>query len=1178
MAAPRPVVALLVSLLSCVAVAAATATGYAVTPVSWPAASELALAEVVTGGVSASDEYFEIYNASAVVQDAAGLEAVYVTATGATVTRKALFTIPTSLAPGAHLLVANAAGVYAPIADVTYTGGLAADGGVLALRRVGGSVVDSIGWGTAANAFVEGGAAPAPPARSSLERRPGGVEGNWVDTNDNRADWLVNAAPLPQSLTSAPTPAQTPRPAATDTVAPTQDATVEQMTPAPTSEPTSAATAEATSGPTAEPAPTATATAEATADPSAGPSAEATAEATATGIPPTATPTGSQLPATPKPSPSAAPTSIANARALGDDTAVTIEGVLTTRLGVLDGGRGGFLQDATGGIAVYLPAVPDPALPAGTVVRVAGTVYDRYGQRTVRVDNAGPAAIGDASLPAPIVISTGAAAEGLEGRLVSVEGTVVLAPDSLSDGTGLWLDDDSSQLRAVATPSAVGDVALVRGMRVLVVGPLGQRISGSSDGYRVTATEPGSVLVLAASASPTSTDGAAATASDGASDGPTAAPSPGGSAADPTLAAGEPPVDLVSIGTARAQATGTVVHVAGAVTMTAGATGAPELFAIEDSSGGIFVRLPASPSGLVVGRSVELVGILAAPYGQLEIRSVEWLSLGSLDLPPDPVEIKLATIREAVEGMLVVTRGTVDSVRIDAGRLTLAVGDGVVEVRVIADPSTGLTRADVARGDAVVVTGIVGQRASSTGTRDGYRLWLRGRSDLFVLPAVEPTGPAAPTPSASPVHHDLYSAIGKRGSLLDVDATVTVAAGLFEIDGPTIVVDDGTAAVAVILPDGAAPPSVGSRVQVIGKTGSWKGGATVLATHVVTQTGLGAVPALRASGPLDASMEWHLARAYGRISRITHAGARWRVELLVDGRSVVVLGEPGASIPSNGLVVGRLAAVTGVVRRSTSDSSAFQLLPRSARDLLLGPMPATAAVAGSTVWPAASGAVSASDGARIVPRVEIGALGGRVGDRVTISGLVTESSGTTAAVTDGTGEITIGGPDAAEAISLLEPGDAVEVSGMVVRAVGGLRLDVEATTMVALSGGGTAAASGVATTEPSASDRISGQAGTARFVGSPEGRWPAPGAMAVSGLLALAAIGGLAGIVVKVRRRGLRAARVGCDAAAATDVADAADGAAAPSAAGLMAPADGEVSAAGPHEGPLARWVRSVRA
>src|SRR6187549_4140984 len=96
--------------------------------VAWPPSTGLLVSEVVTGGASASDEFVEIYNASNVDQELGGLEVVYVTSSGSTVSRKQTWT---SLLLGArrHLLIANSAGKWASGADGLYSSGFAATGG-----------------------------------------------------------------------------------------------------------------------------------------------------------------------------------------------------------------------------------------------------------------------------------------------------------------------------------------------------------------------------------------------------------------------------------------------------------------------------------------------------------------------------------------------------------------------------------------------------------------------------------------------------------------------------------------------------------------------------------------------------------------------------------------------------------------------------------------------------------------------------------------------------------------------------------------------------------------------------------------------------------------------------------------------------------------------------------------
>ncbi len=79
--------------------------------------------------------------------------------------------------------------------------------GGLQLRMTDGTVVDSLAWGDGPADFAEGSLAPAPENGSSLERSPGGETGNFVDTNDNVADFIINTAPNPQNAGSILTPA-----------------------------------------------------------------------------------------------------------------------------------------------------------------------------------------------------------------------------------------------------------------------------------------------------------------------------------------------------------------------------------------------------------------------------------------------------------------------------------------------------------------------------------------------------------------------------------------------------------------------------------------------------------------------------------------------------------------------------------------------------------------------------------------------------------------------------------------------------------------------------------------------------------------------------------------------------------------------------------------------------------
>ena len=148
----------------------------AVAAATWPVSTGMLVSEVVTRGAAAADQYVELYNASSAAVDLAGLELVYVTASGLTVTRKQTWTaLP--VPAHSHLLIANGGGVYAASADGLFTnGGFSTSGGALVLRAVsGGAVVDSLAWGTAANSFVEGTPGHGPADRQqprAQARRP----------------------------------------------------------------------------------------------------------------------------------------------------------------------------------------------------------------------------------------------------------------------------------------------------------------------------------------------------------------------------------------------------------------------------------------------------------------------------------------------------------------------------------------------------------------------------------------------------------------------------------------------------------------------------------------------------------------------------------------------------------------------------------------------------------------------------------------------------------------------------------------------------------------------------------------------------------------------------------------------------------------------------------------------
>jgi len=144
---------------------------------------------------SLGDEFVELVNAGTASLDLGGYRLVYRSASGTSDVALAATPSGTTLAPGGFYLFGGAA--YAGTPDQSFTQGLASSAGGIGLRDRDGALVDSVGYGTATNEFVEGAPAPAPavtaPPGSSVGRGPDGR-----DTNDNRVDFCVSSTPTPR--------------------------------------------------------------------------------------------------------------------------------------------------------------------------------------------------------------------------------------------------------------------------------------------------------------------------------------------------------------------------------------------------------------------------------------------------------------------------------------------------------------------------------------------------------------------------------------------------------------------------------------------------------------------------------------------------------------------------------------------------------------------------------------------------------------------------------------------------------------------------------------------------------------------------------------------------------------------------------------------------------------------
>jgi Lamin Tail Domain len=161
--------------------------------------AELRINEFMTGSTgAASNEFVELVNTGTAAVDVSGYKLAY--RSGAGTSDVTLATIPsgTTIPAGGFYLFGGSGYAGSASPDQSFSTALAATAGGLGLRDGSGALVDSVGYGDATNAFVEGHAGPAPPAAAapgnSAIRSPDGH-----DTNDNAADFSVSASPTPRA-------------------------------------------------------------------------------------------------------------------------------------------------------------------------------------------------------------------------------------------------------------------------------------------------------------------------------------------------------------------------------------------------------------------------------------------------------------------------------------------------------------------------------------------------------------------------------------------------------------------------------------------------------------------------------------------------------------------------------------------------------------------------------------------------------------------------------------------------------------------------------------------------------------------------------------------------------------------------------------------------------------------
>lgn len=267
------------------------------TPISQAAtASHVVISEIQVSGVSADDEFVELYNPTGSDITMSAWRLTSKSSTG--VTESTLVSsLSGTIKSHGYLLITPQTGYFGlATADKLYSVSGSHIGGnntVILYSDAGVTVVDKVGFGTASDR--EGTAAANPIVGEGLERIANtsstvdsmvdGADqflGNGEDTNNNSSDFIKRVVSNPQNANSALEPVATPTPTATNTPTPT-DTPTPTITETPT--PTDTPTPTPTETPTETPTPTITETPTPTVQPTATPTMTVSPSPTVTPTP-----------------------------------------------------------------------------------------------------------------------------------------------------------------------------------------------------------------------------------------------------------------------------------------------------------------------------------------------------------------------------------------------------------------------------------------------------------------------------------------------------------------------------------------------------------------------------------------------------------------------------------------------------------------------------------------------------------------------------------------------------------------------------------------------------------------------------------------------------------------------------------------------------------------------------
>ncbi len=168
----------------------------------------LVISQFQVAGSTANDEFIELHNTSSSAVDLNGFRIVYRSTAGTNDVNFAEWTTSTVVPAGGYYLIASTGYdggvppnfIYNP---TTCQCSMSATGGGIAIRNGApntGVIFDSVGYGSASNAFIETAVTATPPANAGQSRLNNGCQ----DTDNNAGDFSTVNPSAPRNASTAP--------------------------------------------------------------------------------------------------------------------------------------------------------------------------------------------------------------------------------------------------------------------------------------------------------------------------------------------------------------------------------------------------------------------------------------------------------------------------------------------------------------------------------------------------------------------------------------------------------------------------------------------------------------------------------------------------------------------------------------------------------------------------------------------------------------------------------------------------------------------------------------------------------------------------------------------------------------------------------------------------------------